>query len=127
MSLSMPTTTRPLPEKNLTVSAPIKPAEPVTIATSISREPRRSAAGAGGEPPSSRPDGRGVPRGSVPCDRVLDPILQTCRGFETELAQRSCGIEHSSWLSIGLGGIPGDLAAEPGESANHVHQLSNGN
>src|SRR5262245_33527856 len=60
---------------------------------------------------------------AIPLDRAAEPFLERRRGGESEGRRGARGVEHAARLTVGLRGIPDDLAAKIGEPRDEPDQI----
>lgn len=59
----------------------------------------------------------------VPLDGAAQAVHEWCRGVKAEqLLGRPAGIQLAARLAVGLGGVPGQPALEPGQASNGLGQ-----
>ena len=67
---------------------------------------------------------RSRPRhGLAPVDRPPKPVLEWRSSLEPEQLARSAGVQRTSRLAVRLGGVPADLALEPGRLDDQLDEL----
>src|SRR5580692_5472202 len=59
----------------------------------------------------------------IPFDRAAQPLLERRARAKSKIALRTGGVERTARLSVGFRRVPDDLAGEPGQPGDQLHQI----